>query len=73
MARSSSSVTSSRDALGSPPSSRTAMLVEKPRNQMTGRVMVAITLTSGPSVRANVSARCMARRLAVSSPSTIEK
>ena len=71
--RSSSSVTSSREALGSPPSSRTATSVDLPRNQITGRAMRAIRSTSGASASAKPSARCIASRLLVSSPSTMEK
>ena len=47
--------------------------METPRNQITGRVMVAIAFTSGASAIAKVSALCMASRLAVSSPITMEK
>ena len=71
--RSSSSVTSSREADGSPPSSRTRASVETPRNQISGLSTIAIAFTTGPSTIAKVSARCIASRLAVSSPITIEK
>ena len=73
MARISSSVTASRDSFGSPPRIRTRASVETPRNQMIGRVSVAMPETSGASASAKDSARCIASRLAVSSPTTIEK
>lgn len=73
MERISSSVTSSRAAVGSPPRILTTRSVETPRNQMMGRNRVAMPFTIGPSATENPSARCIAKRLATSSPNTIEK
>ena len=72
MARISSFVTSSRDTEGSPPKSRTTMLVETPSSQITGRAIRPVKSTSGARASAVPSARCNASRFAVSSPITIE-
>ena len=55
---------------GSPPNRRTRTSVDLDSSQMTGRERVAIRFNGDATIRAKPSARCSARRLGVSSPTT---
>ena len=69
----SSAETDSRFASGSPPSSRTTMLVEVDSSQITGRISFPKTLSGGPTTLVIPIAFCIANRLGASSPSARER
>jgi hypothetical protein len=68
--RSSSWLIDSPLRFGSPPSSRTSTFVDFDSSQMIGRTRVAIRFSGEATITAKPSARCRARRLGVSSPTT---
>ena len=68
--RSSSRVMTGRACVGSPPSNRTAALVERSRSQTAGRATAASMISGRAASTAQRSGRCIARRFGVSSPTT---
>jgi hypothetical protein len=73
MSRSSSSEIVSREAPGSPPSSRTTRSVERDSSQMTGRDARATRSRLGAMTSEKLSARCRAIRFGASSLMTRER
>ena len=71
--RSSSWLIDSPLTFGSPPSSRTSTSVDFDSSQMIGRDSVAIAFSGAATISAKPSARCRARRLGVSSPTTSDR
>ena len=73
MSRSSSSEMASRDAVGSPPKTRTRTSVDRDSSQITGRDILASRSRDGAAKSENASARCSARRFGASSLTTRDR
>ena len=73
MSRSSSSLTASLTACGSPPSSRTSASVDTESIQITGRISVANRSSAGAVASATGTGRWSASRFGTSSPSTSDR